>query len=740
LYICIGKLQRQWFFSCNTNIYSMKLKAGLLLVIVAVITLEATFIIQYHYSQKEIKKEASLRAAGELKSAENKIMDVVNQAEAAVRNSIWVAEWCLETPDSLERIPQRIVSENPVVVGSTMALVPGYNEKYPFYAPYAMRDLETGEMRMLSLATKEYDYPSSEWFTKPIEMDDSYWSEPYFDENGGDILMTTFSMPVKDRNGKIAAVVTADISLEWLSELIERMKVYPNAFNMVVSRNGNIMVCTVENLIMKATINQIASESDDYEALDRVNKAMLAGQYGEMPVKYQGEINHVYFAPVERTGWSLSIVLPEKELYSGVRRMGVIVQLLQLLGLAMIIIILRVVARNRAKYQRINEQKERIENELHIAREIQMAMIPKTFPAFPERKDLDLAASIIPAKEVGGDLYDFFIRDEKLFFCIGDVSGKGIPASLVMAVTRSLFRAISAHEDSPAKIVTSMNDSISDANDSNMFVTFFCGVLDLSAGQLRYCNAGHNPPMILTDAIRMLPVEPNLPLGIIKGMDFIEQETPFIFDDALFLYTDGLSEAENAAQEQFGEARIEKALHGRKRSADHLENIKQQVSLFVGEAPQSDDLTMLFIHYMVHNVPAQQERHLELHNDIKQISRLAEFIDTIAKEKQLDESLAMNLNLALEEAVTNVILYAYPDGTDGLVDLEAILKEHTLQFILTDSGVPFDPTTAPEADITLSADERPIGGLGIYMVRKMMDEVYYQRHDDKNVLTMIKNI
>ena len=718
----------------------MKLKAGLLLVIVAVFTLEATFIIQYHYSQREIKKEASLRAASELKSAENKIMDVVNQAEAAVRNSIWVAEWCLETPDSLERIPQRIVSENPVVVGSTMALVPEYSEKYSYYAPYAMRDGETGKIKMLSLATEEYDYPASEWFTKPIELDDSYWSEPYFDENGGDILMTTFSMPVKDKNGKIAAVVTADISLEWLAELIERMKVYPNAFNMVVSRNGNIMVCTVENLTMKTTIDQIALESDDYKALDRVNKAMLAGQYGEMPVKYQGEINHVYFAPVERTGWSLSIVLPEKDLYSGVRRMAMNVQLLQLLGLVMIIIILRVVARNRAKYQRINEQKERIENELHIAREIQMSMIPKTFPPFPERKDLDLAASIIPAKEVGGDLYDFFIRDEKLFFCIGDVSGKGIPSSLVMAVTRSLFRAISAHEDSPAKIVTSMNNSMSESNERSMFVTFFCGILDLSAGKLSYCNAGHNPPMILTDAIRMLPVEPNLPLGIMKGMDFIEQETPFLYDDALFLYTDGLSEAENATHEQFGEERIEKALHGRKRSADHLENIRQQVSHFVGNAPQSDDLTMLFIHYLAHVVPTQQERHLELHNDIKQISLLAEFIETIAKEKQLDESLAMNLNLALEEAVTNVILYAYPKDTDGLVDVDAILKEHSLEFIITDSGVPFEPTAAPEVDITLSADERPIGGLGIFMVRKLMDEVHYQRHNDKNVLKMTKNI
>ena len=724
----------------DKKLLGVSTRAGLMLVIVAAITLEATSIIQYLYSQREIKKEASLRAESELRSAENKIMDVVNQAEAAVRNSLWVAEWCLEYPDSLGRIPQRVVSENPVVVGSTMALVPGYSPRFPLYAPYVARNLETGELRMLSLATEEYDYPSAEWFTKPIELNDSYWSEPYFDENGGDILMTTFSMPVKDKNGEVAAILTADISLDWLTELIGGMKVYPNAFNMVVSRSGQIMVCPVETLVMQATIDQIALKSEDYEAINRVNRAMLSGQSGEMPVRYQGETNHVYFAPVERTGWSLSIVLPEKELYSGVRRIGMIVKLLQLLGLAMLVIILRVVAKNQVKYQRINEQKERMENELHIASEIQMAMIPKTFPPFPERKDLDLAASIIPAKEVGGDLYDFFIRDEKLFFCIGDVSGKGIPASLVMAVTRSLFRAMSAHEDSPSKIVASMNDTMSESNENSMFVTFFCGVLDLSAGQLRYCNAGHNPPMILTDAIKMLPVEPNLPLGILKGMNFIEQETPFLYDDALFLYTDGLSEAENASQEQFGEARIEKALHGRKRSIDHLENIKQQVSLFVGEAPQSDDLTMLFIHYLPKEDTLRQERHLVLHNDIQQIPQLADFVEAIAQEKHLSQSLAMGINLALEEAVSNVILYAYPKETDGLVDVEAILRKDSLEFIIIDRGVPFDPTAASDIDTTLPVEERSIGGLGIHLVRELMDSLSYERKDGKNYLRMIKKL
>ena len=713
------------------------MRARLLLLIVATLTLEATAIIQFVFAQREIKQEASRRAESELKSAENRIMDVVNQAEAAVRNSIWVAQWCLENPDSLERIPQRVVSENPIVVGSTMALVPGYSKSNPLYAPYATRDLKTGEIRMLSLATEEYDYPSMEWFTKPLELQDSYWSEPYFDENGGEMLMTTFSMPVKDTNGEVAAILTADISLDWLTDFIGDIKVYPNAFSMVVSRSGQIMVCPVETLVMQTTVDQFALESEDYEALDHFNRAMLSGQSGEMPVRYQGQTNHVYFSPVERTGWFLSIVLPEKDLYSGVRRIGMIVKLLQLLGLAMLIVILRVATKNQAKYHSMNEQKERIENELHIAREIQMAMIPKTFPPFPERKDLDLAASIIPAKEVGGDLYDFFIRDEKLFFCIGDVSGKGIPASLVMAVTRSLFRAMSAHEDSPAKIVASMNNSMSETNESIMFVTFFIGVLDLKSGLLRYCNAGHNPPMILTDAIRMLPVKPNLSLGILKGMEYIEQETELNYDDAIFLYTDGLSEAENVAHEQFGEARIEKALHGKKPSEEHMENIEQQVSLFVGEAPQSDDLTMLFVHYLGH--ADKNPHHLTLHNEVEQIALLPEFVEAIAKEAQLDHETTFNLNLALEEAVTNVIMYAYPEGTDGLVDIKAIVDRKQISFVITDSGKPFDPTAKENVDINTKMDERPIGGLGIHLVRTIMDTVNYERKGEKNILTITKN-
>ena len=714
-------------------------RAGLLLVLVAAVTLEATALIQYFYSQKGIREEATRRAESQLDATRSQIMDVINQAEAAVRNSVWIASWCMDVPDSLAVVPSRLVRDNPVVVGSTLALVPGYSAKYPLCAPYAAR--KGDDIEVLSLATEEYDYPSQEWFTKPLELGLGYWSEPYIDTGGGDILMTTYSVPVTDKAGRIAAVLTADISLDWLTQLVGGVEVYPNAFSVVLSRAGQIMVCPAETLVMQRTVQEVGEGiSEDKEMFDSLARSMLSGRRGNLRLHRGGQVNQVFFAPVEQTGWSMSIVIPEDEIYGGVRRMGQMVLLLQLLGLAMLILILYATIKSALKNKMLSDSRERMESELQIGRGIQMSMIPKIFPPFPERSDLDMAGSIVPAKEVGGDLYDFYIRDERLFFCIGDVSGKGVPASLVMAVTRSLFRTTSAHEKSPQRIVTLMNESMSDMNESNMFVTLFCGVLDMMTGHLRYCNAGHNPPMLLSDSIRPLPVVPNLPLGVAGDMSFTEQELDLSYDDALFLYTDGLNEAENAAHEQFGEDRLKSVLHTRRDAGSQLASMQKAVADFVGDAPQSDDLTMLFIHYLNDKQPDMTERHLILHNNIQQIPQLAEFIETIAEEKHLDQSTAMGLNLALEEAVTNVILYAYPEGSDGLVDIEAVIREHTLEFIVTDNGKPFDPTAAPEADTSLGVEERPIGGLGIYLVRNIMDGVTYVRSEGKNILTMTKKI
>ena len=247
-------------------------------------------------------------------------------------------------------------------------------------------------------------------------------------------------------------------------------------------------------------------------------------------------------------------------------------------------------------------QKASFESELKIAHDIQMSMLPKTFPPYPERDDIDIYGTLTPAKAVGGDLFDFHIRDNQLFFCIGDVSGKGIPASLFMSVTRSLFRNISIHVAYPERIAFTLNNALTENNDTSMFVTLFTGVLDLATGHLRYCNAGHNSPLLVGRDVGELPCQPNLPLGIMANYEFEAQEVNLDPQTTIFLFTDGLNEAENAAHEQFGNYRIASVAKRLLATGSHQPlnlayEMYQAVHQFVAGAEQSDDLTMLAIQY-----------------------------------------------------------------------------------------------------------------------------------------------
>jgi sigma-B regulation protein RsbU (phosphoserine phosphatase) len=200
-------------------------------------------------------------------------------------------------------------------------------------------------------------------------------------------------------------------------------------------------------------------------------------------------------------------------------------------------------------------QKASIENELKVASDIQMSMVPRIFPPFPERKDIDLHAAMTPAKEVGGDLFDFFVQDERLYFCVGDVSGKGIPASLFMAVTRNLFRIIAQQGRTPAEIATQINEFLFKDNDQGMFVTMFIGMADLGTGALNFCNCGHNPPVLVRKGQKAAFMDlkyTNRPLGIWDEGEFYGEEVANIREDQLLLYTDGLNEAENADKELLG--------------------------------------------------------------------------------------------------------------------------------------------------------------------------------------------
>ena len=256
--------------------------------------------------------------------------------------------------------------------------------------------------------------------------------------------------------------------------------------------------------------------------------------------------------------------------------------------------------------KRTTTEKATIESELNVAHTIQMSMLPKTFPPYPQRNDVDIFGQVQPAKAVGGDLFDFFLRDEKLFFCIGDVSGKGVPASMFMAVARSLFRNVASHILSPNIIAKALNESMSEGNDMNMFVTMFVGVLDLPTGVLTYCNAGHDSPLLIGEHVEVLPCDPNLPIGVFPEWEFTVQQATIAPGTTLFMYTDGLNEAENIYHQQFGDERLmelakEQVAAGNVSPEPLVERMMAAVHFFAGEADQSDDLTMLAIQYKGNN-------------------------------------------------------------------------------------------------------------------------------------------
>ena len=324
-----------------------------------------------------------------------------------------------------------------------------------------------------------------------------------------------------------------------------------------------------------------------------------------------GDKGMVFYTHVkEQPRWQIAVVCYDKEVYAKLMKMRRTIGILMLLGLAVLGLIIARFAKNDRKLQKANMLQERIGSELRIATNIQKEMLPKTFPPYPERDDIDIYGMLTPAREVGGDLYDFFIRDEKLFFCIGDVSGKGVPSALVMAVIHSLFRMATAHEDHPARIMQTINETACQGNDSNIFVTMFIGVLDLPSGRLMYCNAGHDAPFVMTHASLdqaaeqgsqcvMLDCHPNLPVGVFDDFTYVVQETQIPPDTTIFLYTDGLTEAMNSAHRLFGLERIESVLGSCTDllPKDMLEKMTEAVHAYVKDAEQSDDLTMMAVRY-----------------------------------------------------------------------------------------------------------------------------------------------
>ena len=429
-------------------------------------------------------------------------------------------------------------------------------------------------------------------------------------------------------------------------------------YSFLISGKGTFIVHPDRRRIIRDNYSSIANASSDTTAAV-IGRKMMAGadcveddENIQECEDFDGCKCYVFYTPIKHTDWSMALVVPNQGIELIAYLVGGVLVFLIIVALVVVWIVSRITIRRAVnplkqlassadevakgnfdaalptikhndeirllrnsfedmqhsltKYvnelQTTTASKAAMEKELKVAHDIQMSMLPKIFPPFPNRKDIDVSAILSPAKDVGGDLFDFYIRDEQLFFCIGDVSGKGVPASLVMAVTRSLFRNVSAHVAEPHLIVTALNEALAEGNEQCMFATLFVGVLDLATGRLRYCNAGHDAPLLIGDGVGTLPCDSNLPIGVMPDFEFSQQETDIFHQTTIFLYTDGLNEAEDIRQAQFGNKRViemaEKLLaEGNNQPETVIREMVEAVHSFVGKAEQSDDLTMLAIQY-----------------------------------------------------------------------------------------------------------------------------------------------
>ena len=590
-------------FKFKNWIKSLQTKSSLALLVTAAVLIELTSAVQYWYAKKGIREQVEQRAKSELKVKGLEIQNILTAVEVAMKNHAWEAEQMLALPDSMYSVARRLAEQNDQIVGAGISFAPNFYPKMGrWFEPYVKA--EKGKAAVMSqLGSETHDYTQMDFYTMTMKSGEPYWSEPYLDSDGAHAMVTTYAYPLRDKTGKVVAIMGADVSLDWLEKLINASHIYPSSYNMMISRTGQLMVCPVESLVMRQNIQEATAGMKD-TTMQSINREMLAGRSGQTVVTDDnGEKNYVFYSPIKgTTGWSMAVVCSDKEIYYGLRQVGFNLLLLMLFGLALMAYIIARAIRNFKRLQAVNAEKERIGSELRIANGIQMGMLPKIFPPYPDRDDMDIYGSLVPAKEVGGDLYDFYIRDEKLFFCIGDVSGKGVPASLVMAVTRSLFRTVSAHEDNPSNIVMKLNEAMTEMNESCMFVTLFVGALDLSTGRLHYCNAGHCPPLLIGNELTLLPVDTNIPVGFLAEWQYTSQQIMLPPQTSIFLYTDGLTEARNAEKEMFGKQRmndvIRKAIEEGKTAPEQtIRMMAEAKNRFVNGNEQSDDLTMLAIRY-----------------------------------------------------------------------------------------------------------------------------------------------
>ena len=626
-----------------------------------ILMMSAVAVVVFFQAETGMARLSDVHYNDVLDLTDEKIQGILRSVEISAVNFREGVESNLTGPSSVYVSLEQEMSLNPHLSNCGVAFIPGYYPDEGYLFEPSIRRLKDGSMQRIQLASEQHNYLNSRQYNEAIVADKDYWSEPHFDVSGVKTMLCSYAVPLHDKQGKVIGMLGVEASLDWLTAQLrevdrivhERDQIPDDAehqpYSFLLDRDGDYIAHPdTERMLRKSYFDFAGSEADPGDtSYVHIGHAMLAGEKGREKTVIEGVPSYVYYAPVEKTGWSVGIVVP----HSAVRRPGILQGLfilgMMLLGMLLIALASRFMIKRTAEplqflaqsakkvakgdfntplpeirhhdeirllrdsfadmqnslsaYIReltaTTAQKASMESELYIAREIQMSMLPVDFTLSPALKGIDIFASLTPAKAVGGDFYDFLVRDGRLFFCIGDVSGKGVPSALVMSIISTQFRSLSLTENKPEKIVSAINAFSKDRNATMMFATIFVGILDPETGVLSYCNAGHNAPVLTGKEPCFLKVESNIPVGVETEWKYKGQTHTLASGTTMLLYTDGLTEAENDQHDQFGEPRILDVIRnaGSVEPEPMVHELTDAVRRFVGEAEQSDDLTMLAI-------------------------------------------------------------------------------------------------------------------------------------------------
>jgi len=405
------------------------------------------------------------------------------------------------------------------------------------------------------------------------------------------------------------------------------------------------------------------------------------------------------------------------------------------------------------KNRTLEDTQREIRNDLEMAHSVQAALVPSDLPEDPRA---GVAAYMTPALDVGGDFYDAFMTDDgRLAFAIADVSGKGVASALMMAVGRALLRSAANQHPDPSRAIASTNDQLCSMNPKELFITTFFGVIDLELGTLTYVNAGHDPPYIMrpNQAPEMIPLTGGIALGVLPGLNYTETTIPLDPDTALYLYTDGVTEAEDASGQQFGRDRLEGQLaeHAPLGPQELMDTILADLRGFSGDAKQFDDITCMALRFVGGGaltdsyIPGQRDRRLAsgwrrmvVQPSLESsLPRVTAFVERFAGAEGMDVGQIYRINLALDELLTNTLEHGFPKRVEE-ADISVAIRSEGDRVVVRyeDNGPEFNPLEAPGQDTELALEERPIGGLGLQLIAETFDEVTYERVDDRNVTTL----